>query len=151
RPARDGSWIVPGQLRPDEISSTMGITIPEDSDYETLAGFVLKELGRIPEPGDQASTDDALIRVERMHGRRGERLRVVLRGTESDAFDAGGECLRAPLGWDRSGWSCSCWAAPSSSAPSSLWSRPSARRSNHVPPRARPRPRPRCTRWSTCR
>jgi CBS domain containing-hemolysin-like protein len=48
RPARDGSWIVPGQLRPDEISSTMGITIPEDSDYETLAGFVLKELGRIP-------------------------------------------------------------------------------------------------------
>src|SRR5699024_12081727 len=31
RPARDGSWIVPGQLRPDEISSTMGITIPEDS------------------------------------------------------------------------------------------------------------------------
>ena len=93
RPARDGSWIVPGQLRPDEISSTMGITIPEDSDYETLAGFVLKELGRIPEPGDQVSTDDALIRVERMHGRRVERLRVVLRATDADAFDAGGESL----------------------------------------------------------
>jgi CBS domain containing-hemolysin-like protein len=28
RPARDGSWIVPGQLRPDEISSTIGIDHP---------------------------------------------------------------------------------------------------------------------------
>ncbi|WP_209325087.1 hemolysin family protein [Brevibacterium renqingii] len=93
RPARDGSWIVPGQLRPDEISSTMGITIPEDSDYETLAGFVLKELGRIPEPGDQVRTDEALIRVERMHGRRIERLRVVLRSTDAGAVEAGGESL----------------------------------------------------------
>ena len=39
RPARDGTWIVPGQLRPDEITSTIVDLIPEDSDYETLAGF----------------------------------------------------------------------------------------------------------------
>ncbi|MGO2037056.1 MAG: hemolysin family protein [Brevibacterium sp.] len=91
RPARDGTWIVPGQLRPDEISSTIGIDIPEDSDYETLAGFVLKELGHIPEPGDSVRTDDALIRVERMHGRRIERLRVVLRATDAAAYEQGGE------------------------------------------------------------
>jgi CBS domain containing-hemolysin-like protein len=65
-----------------------GSTIPEDSDYETLAGFVLKELGRIPEPGDHVRTDDALIRVERMHGRRIERLRVVLRATDASAFES---------------------------------------------------------------
>ncbi|MCD1284636.1 MULTISPECIES: hemolysin family protein [unclassified Brevibacterium] len=91
RPARDGTWIVPGQLRPDEISSTIGIDIPEDSDYETLAGFVLKELGHIPEPGDSVRTDDALIRVERMHGRRIERLRVVLRATDATAYEQRGE------------------------------------------------------------
>ena len=91
RPARDGSWIVPGQLRPDEISSRVGVTIPEDSDYETLAGFVLKELGRIPEPGDEVRTEDARIVVERMHGRRIERLRVVLRAADAGAFDTGGE------------------------------------------------------------
>ncbi|MCU4298048.1 HlyC/CorC family transporter [Brevibacterium permense] len=91
RPARDGSWIVPGQLRPDEISSTIGATIPEDSDYETLAGFVLKELGRIPEPGDEVRMEDARIVVERMHGRRIERLRVVLRAADSGAFETGGE------------------------------------------------------------
>lgn len=83
RPARDGSWIVPGQLRPDEISSTIGVNIPEDSDYETMAGFVLKELGRIPEPGDEVCMEDARIVVERMHGRRIERLRVVLRAADA--------------------------------------------------------------------
>ncbi|MFE2656592.1 MULTISPECIES: hemolysin family protein [unclassified Brevibacterium] len=88
RPVRDGSWIVPGQLRPDEIETTIGLTIPEDSDYETIAGFVLKELGRIPEPGDEVRTPDALIRVERMHGRRIERLRVVMRATDAEAYDA---------------------------------------------------------------
>lgn len=91
RPARDGTWIVPGQLRPDEVSSTVGLEIPEDSDYETLAGFVLKELGRIPEPGDQIRTADALIRVERMHGRRIERLRILLRATDAAGYEQGGE------------------------------------------------------------
>lgn len=91
RPARDGTWIVPGQLRPDEVSSTVGLEIPEDSDYETLAGFVLKELGRIPEPGDQVRTDDALIRVERMHGRRIERLRILLRATDAVGYEKGGD------------------------------------------------------------
>lgn len=91
RPARDGTWIVPGQLRPDEVTSTIGLEIPEDSDYETLAGFVLKELGRIPEPGDEIRTDDALIRVERMHGRRIERLRIVLRATDAAEYEQGGE------------------------------------------------------------
>ncbi|MDN5634079.1 MAG: hemolysin family protein [Brevibacterium sp.] len=91
RPARDGNWNVPGQLRPDEVTSTIGLEIPEDSDYETLAGFVLKELGRIPEPGDQIRTDDALIRVERMHGRRIERLRILLRATDTVGYEQGGE------------------------------------------------------------
>ena len=91
RPARDGTWIVPGQLRPDEVTSTIGLEIPEDPDYETLAGFVLKELGRIPEPGDEIRTDEALIRVERMHGRRIERLRIVLRANDAAEFEQGGE------------------------------------------------------------
>ncbi|MDN6748105.1 MAG: hypothetical protein L0L93_14095, partial [Brevibacterium sp.] len=78
-------------LRPDEVSSTIGLEIPEDSDYETLAGFVLKEMGRIPDPGDQIRTEDALIRVERMHGRRIERLRILLRATDAVGYEQGGD------------------------------------------------------------
>ena len=77
RPARDGSWIVPGRLRPDEVTSVVGLEVPENADYETVAGFMMLELGRIPEDGDEARIDGARIVVERMHGRRVERLRII--------------------------------------------------------------------------
>ena len=76
RPARDGSWIIPGRLRPDEVAGIIGVEIPEDPDYETVAGFVLMELGRIPDVGDSVRIEDATLTVERLHGRRIERLRL---------------------------------------------------------------------------
>lgn len=77
RPARDGTWIVPGGLRVDEVSDAVGIEIPQGPDYETVAGYVMLELGRIPEVGDEVRVDTARVVVERMHARRVERLRLI--------------------------------------------------------------------------
>mgnify|MGYP002718352549 CR=1 FL=1 len=77
RPARDGTWIVPGRMRPDEVSGAIGIEVPQDPDYETMAGYVMLTLGRIPEEGDAVRLPDARLVVERMHGRRIERLRLT--------------------------------------------------------------------------
>ena len=68
----------PADLRPDELLEQTGIEVPEDDDYDTVAGYVLRELGRIPEPGDEALLPDgATLRVERMDGRRIARLRFL--------------------------------------------------------------------------
>lgn len=77
RPARDGSWLVPGQLRPDEVSPLVGVEIPEGSDYETVAGYVLLQLGHIPVVGEKAKLPGGTLVVERMHGHRIERLRLL--------------------------------------------------------------------------
>ncbi|GAA2002478.1 hemolysin family protein [Brevibacterium samyangense] len=77
RRTRDGSWAVPGRMRPDEVAQVVDIDIPEDADYETVAGFVLMRLGRIPQVGDAVDLDGGRLVVERMHGRRIERLRLV--------------------------------------------------------------------------
>lgn len=77
RPARDGTWLVPGSLRPDEVAEATGIEIPEDTDYETVAGFVLYTLGKIPEVNDSVRVKDASLVVERLHRHRIERLRLV--------------------------------------------------------------------------
>ncbi|MDK8345732.1 hemolysin family protein [Brevibacterium sp. UMB1308A] len=77
RPARDGSWLVPGSLRPDNVTEATGVEIPEDVDYETMAGFVMFALGKIPKVGDSVQVKDASLVVERMHGHRIERLRLV--------------------------------------------------------------------------
>ena len=67
---------IPAELRPDEVREQTGVGIPDSEDYETIAGFVLRELGRIPEIGDEVVLDDgAVLRVERMDGRRISRLR----------------------------------------------------------------------------
>jgi CBS domain containing-hemolysin-like protein len=76
RRLRDGSWLLSGLLRPDEVERIAGIMLPEDEDYETVAGLVAKELGRVPEDGDR-------VEVEGTDGER-ERHHVVLEVTEMD-------------------------------------------------------------------
>ncbi|WP_084129030.1 hemolysin family protein [Demequina sp. NBRC 110055] len=71
-----GDWVVPGVLRPDEVAEAVGVTIPESPAYETLGGFVMARLGRVAQVGDEVTTDDAVVRVERMVGRRIDRVRV---------------------------------------------------------------------------
>lgn len=67
---------IPADLRPDEVRDRTGIEFPESDDYDTVAGFVLRELGRIPEQGDELPLEDgARLRVERMDGRRISRLK----------------------------------------------------------------------------
>jgi CBS domain containing-hemolysin-like protein len=72
----DGSWIVPGVIRPDELAEQAGLVVPEDGAYETLGGLVMAALGRVPEVGDEVRAGDVVLRVEAMEGRRVERLRV---------------------------------------------------------------------------
>lgn len=45
-----------GGLHLDEVEDACGLELP-DGDYETLAGFVLDRLGRIPAPGDRLDVD----------------------------------------------------------------------------------------------
>lgn len=78
----------PADLRPDEVREQTGIEIPDDDDYDTVAGFVLSRLGRIPEPGDEvALPDGSALSVLRMDGRRISRLRFTARPLPADAED----------------------------------------------------------------
>lgn len=72
----DGSWGFPGVLRPDELAEITGLRVPEDGPYETLGGLIMARLGRIPVEGDVVEVDGVHLEVERMDGRRVERLGV---------------------------------------------------------------------------
>src|SRR6478672_30820 len=67
----DGTWLLPGTLRPDEIAEITGIRLPESGAYETVAGLVLARLGRLAEGGDAVevpATADAHIGLGAMPG-----------------------------------------------------------------------------------
>ena len=77
RRLRDGSWLLPGLLRPDEVRDRLGLDVPDGQSYETLAGFVMARLGRLAVVGDEVVVGGGTLRVERMEGRRVDRLRYV--------------------------------------------------------------------------
>jgi CBS domain containing-hemolysin-like protein len=62
--------------RPDELLE-MAIKVPDDGAYETVAGFMMSALGRIPAVGDEVEIEDGVLRVERMDGRRVDRVRFT--------------------------------------------------------------------------
>ncbi|WP_238694221.1 hemolysin family protein [Nocardioides daphniae] len=53
RRRRDGSWSVSGLLRPDEVEDATGWALPEHEHYDTVAGLVVKALGRLAAVGDR--------------------------------------------------------------------------------------------------
>ena len=74
--AHDGITF-PGMLRPDELLDQTGVMVPEDGPYETVAGFILNELGRLPIVGDTVPVSTGEFRVERLDGRRIDRIRYT--------------------------------------------------------------------------
>lgn len=73
----DGSWLIAARLRPDEVGERMGLSVPDDEDYDTMGGFVMAELGRVPEPGDEVRLPTGTLVVDLMDGLRVERLRYL--------------------------------------------------------------------------
>lgn len=74
--ARD--WFTfPGRWRPDELEAQTGVALPDEGHFETVAGFVIEQLGRLAEVGDTVTIESGTIRVERLDVRRIERLRFT--------------------------------------------------------------------------
>jgi CBS domain containing-hemolysin-like protein len=81
----DSTWLLSGLLRPDEIQAAIGLELPAGrADYETVAGLILQLLGRIPRPGERVEVPGATLAVERMDGRRIDRVRVTLHPDTTD-------------------------------------------------------------------
>ena len=73
----DGSWLVDGLLPIDEFEALVGIRGLRGGGYETVAGFVLDRLGRIPEAGNRMTIEGLTIEVVDMDGRRIDKLLVT--------------------------------------------------------------------------
>ena len=63
-------------LHVSEVNEELGLEIPEEADYETLAGFVLSELGRFPASGEQLEAAGAVFVVTESSDRRVLRVTV---------------------------------------------------------------------------
>ncbi|MBB2976287.1 CBS domain containing-hemolysin-like protein [Microbacterium endophyticum] len=74
----------PASLRPDELRDRSGIKVPAGDVYDTVGGFIMSELERIPIVGDEIEIDDGILTVARMDGRRVDRVKFVPRAVPTD-------------------------------------------------------------------
>jgi putative hemolysin len=75
-PRADGSFLVAGWMQVDEFSHELGIHVPRDADYQTVAGFVLAEMNRLPNVGESFEKGHWRFEVVDLDGRRIDKLLV---------------------------------------------------------------------------
>lgn len=66
----DGSWLLPGMMPADEMADHLGISLPPDRSYSTLAGFLLTHFQELPKTGSKAIIQDWRFEIVDMDGRR---------------------------------------------------------------------------------
>ena len=83
----DGSWLLDGALPVHEVRDVLEIDDPlpgeESGDYETLGGFLMSQLERIPDIGDTTDWKGHRFEVVDMDGRRVDRVLVTKDAAES--------------------------------------------------------------------
>jgi putative hemolysin len=77
----DGSWLVSGSMPVDEMADRLSIPIPEGRSYHTAAGFVLDQLGHLPEIGESFDALGWRFEVVDIDGRRIDKLLARRIGT----------------------------------------------------------------------
>ena len=72
----DGSLLVAGWMPADEFAERIGITLDDDRNYETVAGFIIEKMGTLPKLGEYVDVRGWRIEVVDLDGRRIDKLLV---------------------------------------------------------------------------
>jgi putative hemolysin len=88
----DGSWLVEGGMPLDRLRDLLHSELrfpgEESGDYHTVAGFILYQLGYIPQPTEHIEWENYRIEVVDMDGNRIDRLLVARVNPDTAADEA---------------------------------------------------------------
>jgi CBS domain containing-hemolysin-like protein len=82
RAAGRNRFLVAGQTRLDRLADVGAVLT--DGDYETVGGYLMAQLGRVPRRGDSIATESFDIRVRRMDGRRVREVELTVKPPTSE-------------------------------------------------------------------
>jgi putative hemolysin len=94
-PIRRGGYLVGAGMLVDAVAAQLGVRLDEESDADTIGGYVQEKLGQLGRVGDEVAFGDYVIRVVETKGRRLLRL-LVLPQTKTLPAAAGADRSRKP-------------------------------------------------------
>ena len=71
-------WSIAGKSEIVEINKKIGCSIPEGTDYHTLAGFMLEKFQMVPKIGDVLDFNNIKFEVISMSGPKIDRVKIIL-------------------------------------------------------------------------
>lgn len=72
----DGSWIVDPRMSLRDSEELLGITLPQDGDYDTIGGYIVYCAGEIPQKGFKVQSDEFEVEVLDSSERSVEKVRI---------------------------------------------------------------------------
>ena len=72
----DGTMLIDAAISLRDLKEDYGICLPESPEYETLGGFLLTTLQKIPEAGDHVIVEGKKIRIVEMMGKRISKVKL---------------------------------------------------------------------------
>ncbi len=88
----DGSWLISGAASADLLSDRLGVRLPAERDFSTVAGFALSVLKHLPDTGERFKHDGWSFEIIDMDGRKIDKLlasRARTRKREAKAESVG--------------------------------------------------------------
>ncbi len=82
--AATGEYDIDGLLNLEDFTEMTQVELP-DGPYETVAGWAVAQIGRLPEIGDEVEFENAKFEVTKVEARRISRMRVVVAATTENA------------------------------------------------------------------
>jgi putative hemolysin len=87
RRLRDGSYIVDASISIHDLADQHHLVFPESTEYETLAGFLITQLQRMPRGGEIVNYEDWRLTIVDMDGRRIARVKIEPRQRDAGRKD----------------------------------------------------------------
>jgi putative hemolysin len=84
----DGSWLVSGAANADLLEDRLGINMPAERDYSTVAGFALSVLKHLPETGERFGHDGWTFEIVDLDGRKIDKLLVSRKARRAQDAEA---------------------------------------------------------------
>jgi len=71
-------YIVEGSASIEEVAATVGFELSENYDYDTLSGFIMANMGKIPKEGDEFEYKGFKFIVDKMDGKKIEHVLIKI-------------------------------------------------------------------------
>jgi magnesium and cobalt transporter len=89
---KDGAFIVDAKMTVSDLAEETGIKLPEDTEYDTIGGFVVATLGKVPQQGETFQSNGVGLTVLEADDRRVHKVKLVaLSETEQNSREKRGE------------------------------------------------------------